>query len=875
MPRASPAITSFNAGELTPLLDARVDLEFYRNGCKRLENFIPTVQGPARFRPGLIFADGAVLNGFRSWLSRFEFNYEQAFILEFANDRVAFLTDRARVVTTKAITGVTNSAGFCRYTCPAHGFATGMTVTATGIVGVDDANGTFVVTVNNANEFTTSAPFSGLYVSGGSVTGPYSITTPYTNADLFNPDGSFGISRVQIGDQVYLAGAGKPPQVISRTGPSNWSIAEFQPDDGPYLDMNEDEALTVYASAITGSVTLTASSALFTANHVGALIRIEPIEIDIPQWTPTTPGYTLNSFARYQQNVYRVTATSGTNNGTVPPTHNRGEEDDGTGNANRRWLYLHSGYGVARITAYTSPTQVTATVISRLPAEVVGSGKATWRWRLGAWGNHAEWPQRVTLWRDRLAFSGIRRTWLSQSNDFDSFAPDEFGVVTALSAVTVEPASTDNNAIRWIAAADALLIGTASTEFAVGEITSQDPFGPENYKAVVQSREGGRSVQPVGVGASTIYVHRSGGLREIAIRENGGYDSDDLTPRAEHLARDTIDIAYQAQPDSVIWTVSADGELSGLTYEGKQQVLGWHQHSPVVEAVQVIPSPDGTSDDVWLQVKREVNGTTYRTIEYISDGYLDDPYEAIHLDGCVSYIGTVSQTLTISGGLSVGSLVTCTAGGSAFVSGDVGRIIQYRYKDGTWKTAKAQITGYTSATQVSATVLSAFPQAVLPSFRLTVTTVSGLPEYLHGVTVGLLLDGQAYELTGAQSIALPIPAGRIHVGVPYTGKLQTMRLEAGSAEGTAQGKTKRVSKVVVRVQDTAGIRVGPTFDKLDACLFRKPSDPMDEPVPLYTGDRLVEWPSGYEVEGHICVEQALPLPATIVGLFPQVNTSDR
>lgn len=53
--KASPALVSFNAGELSPAAEARNDLKQYVQGCKTLENFIPMVQGPIRRRPGTRF----------------------------------------------------------------------------------------------------------------------------------------------------------------------------------------------------------------------------------------------------------------------------------------------------------------------------------------------------------------------------------------------------------------------------------------------------------------------------------------------------------------------------------------------------------------------------------------------------------------------------------------------------------------------------------------------------------------------------------------------------------------------------------------------------------------------------------------------------
>jgi len=45
-------ILAFNAGELTPELDVRIDADKYMQGCRIMENILPMVQGGARRMPG-------------------------------------------------------------------------------------------------------------------------------------------------------------------------------------------------------------------------------------------------------------------------------------------------------------------------------------------------------------------------------------------------------------------------------------------------------------------------------------------------------------------------------------------------------------------------------------------------------------------------------------------------------------------------------------------------------------------------------------------------------------------------------------------------------------------------------------------------------
>ncbi len=51
----APLLSNFNAGQLSPYMDGRVDVAKFGNGAYRMENFIPTVQGPAKRRMGFRF----------------------------------------------------------------------------------------------------------------------------------------------------------------------------------------------------------------------------------------------------------------------------------------------------------------------------------------------------------------------------------------------------------------------------------------------------------------------------------------------------------------------------------------------------------------------------------------------------------------------------------------------------------------------------------------------------------------------------------------------------------------------------------------------------------------------------------------------------
>ncbi len=58
-PRNKKNLVSFNAGELSPKLDARVDTEKYAAGCRQCQNMIPMPHGGVTRRKGFEFVAAA------------------------------------------------------------------------------------------------------------------------------------------------------------------------------------------------------------------------------------------------------------------------------------------------------------------------------------------------------------------------------------------------------------------------------------------------------------------------------------------------------------------------------------------------------------------------------------------------------------------------------------------------------------------------------------------------------------------------------------------------------------------------------------------------------------------------------------------------
>lgn len=795
MPKVSAIQSSFNAGEFAPELEGRVDIGKYANAVKRMENMVPLVQGPARRRGGTKYVAEVKDSADRTWLARFEFNTTQTYVLEFGDAYVRFYTDNGVLL---------------------QGSPAAWATTTDYVVGdlVEDSGTNYYCITDH----TAGATFAGdaAYWYAMPATGEYEIPSPWAVADLINADGSFALNTVQSGDILYICHPDYAPRKLSRLGATTWTITELAAVGGPFENTNPDETITIYSDAATGSVTLTASAALFAAGDVGKYLLLERNMTTDPvtQWE-VDKAINLGELRRVDFRVYKC-VNAGTT-GTITPTHTEGTAWDGSQAGKCEWLYLDAGFGWVEITGYTSSTVVTGTVLSRLPSGAVGSGNATNRWAWGSWNADDGYPSHVTFFRNRLVFARAldRKLWFSVAASFEDFTDrDKNGEVTADMAVTLTVESDQSNPIQYATpSSGGLIIGTAGGEFICKEMTNSDPFGPANATIVSAGDYGSRNVQPVRVGSTVLFVQRSGRkLREIVFDAlEDGYKSQDMTILAPHIVpkgKYFVQLAYQKEPHSIVWAARSDGLLLGFTFNKEQYSEppfgGWHRHqlggSGVVESLVCVPSPTTDRDDLWMVVRRTINGGTKRYVEYMQAEWEsgDDQEDAFYVDSGLTYDGAAA------------------------------------------------------------------------------TTITGL-DHLEGATVDVLADGASHPqcVVASGAITLDRSASVVQIGLPCPCKLQTLRMNAGSADGTAQGKTKRIHHIIVRLMDTLGGKIGPTETDVDEINFRSTGDDMDSPPPIFNGDKEMPWRGGYEKEGYIWYVNAQPFPATIVALMPQLHTQDK
>lgn len=265
----------------------------------------------------------------------------------------------------------------------------------------------------------------------------------------------------------------------------------------------------------------------------------------------------------------------------------------------------YSRDGVVKIKEYTSPTQVTATVLSEL-----GKTEETDNWAYGAWSDKNGWPSTVGFYQDRLCFGATKaeqqKIWMSCTGDYNNFeinSPTE-----DTDSVDIPLPSRSVNRITNMISLSELIALTTSSDWKVGPASSDGVMRPGGIKAVCQQYIGSNDAEAAVIGNRAIYVQSQGSnIRDIGYSfESDGYLGDDLSIFANHLVKDNkiIGMAYQQVPDSIVWMVRDDGVLLGLTYVRAQQVLAWHKHTTEGKYESICVIPGNGYDEVWLATQR-------------------------------------------------------------------------------------------------------------------------------------------------------------------------------------------------------------------------------------------------------------------------------
>ncbi len=577
-------VNSFNAGELSPRMLARPEVDAYSRGCRILENFIPTDYGAVERRPGIRFAASLSKSGAR--IFPFVFNDDNAYV-------VAVMPDGAVNV------------------CPS-GFNT--------FASVSVQSGAALPSSLDPWKIQTTQSADVLYM----------VSPEFAPRCLKRNKSSSG----GVGFQLSLLSFEFPPALDLYTGNAEIKCSQWEAGQtGATLTATS----ALFDSSDVGR-TFTMTFRRGNSNSVyatGSKFKDGTKKSEYGwvsvygAWTYSTRGTwvgTIDIYRRYGKPGYYDTPQEDDLLYHYESQRDfnlslSGDESDRDAYYYFKWSLVWSGAtlstatdakigytftnpgyektGVVRVSAVSSSVSATCDVLS----DLLESGIYTDTFRRGAFCDADGYPAAVAIFQERLFLGGTaknpNRMWGSRTNDWDDFMPagneDDGALDFTLSSGSV-------CRVCWMASfGGALLVGTTEDEWEVTGGSRNDPLTASSLLMKRNSAYGSAFPSSCVMAQDMLLFVQKDGRRLRALRyswESDSYGSDDLTLLSRHVFDDhgVKEISLQRFPDTVLWALRSDGVVCSATINTSQNVTGWARHPTATPCGSfcVLPGPDGT-----------------------------------------------------------------------------------------------------------------------------------------------------------------------------------------------------------------------------------------------------------------------------------------
>jgi hypothetical protein len=925
---------AFVAGEISPTLFSRSDLEKYDLAVALARNWFVDYRGGMSTRPGSKFQDFVMQDEKPTKFVPFKFapDAAQTYVCLFGHEYVRFIQSGAYVLEAdKAITAITQASPGV-VTSAAHGYSNGDWVKIYTDIGMNSLNGrTFKVANVAANTFELTDPNAGAnvdttayvaYTSGATVARIYTVTTPYDADDLEL------LRAHQSRSSIYLTHPDYKPRTLVRDAHTTWVMDEVdfgapigRPASAPTIDagagsagvafqvtaVNADGAegipsdygfdtTAVDYSSVAGSAKVTwtgvtgallyrvyrtnivPTGAQATRNmqvgFVGIAYGTEFIDNNIvPDFTVTPPTH-LDPFADGAIEYIEVTAggTGYTNASVVSITTSTGSGFIGYPVVNT------AGNLVAIAIVKGGKGYVSGDTI----AVTVGTGATFNKTLTEASGNN---PAVSSVFQQRKIYAASDNDpltiWASKPGEYETM--DVSTIIQEDDSYEFELDSDEVAPIRHLLSTRSGLV--IISQAGIWQLTGGGGVAvtPTNALADPQSYTGCSILPPLPIDTDILYQEGKGATVRLLTYNDYTkvFAGQDLSILSNHLVLPSKPLkawAYASDPFKLVHAVRSDGTMLNLTLVKEQNVYGWTSQTTRGLYKDVIAIQEDQTDVVYTVVQRLVNGRWTKFLETFARREFTAVEDAWCLDCAVTNEPNYPAA-TLTPAAATGSNVIFTASAGVFTVGDVGKVI--RVGGG-----KANIVNYNSATEVEATIMQAITNVVpedpddTPVAALEgewtldepFSEVTGL-WHLEGMTVRALADGNyvgEFTVTNG-SIDILVNATRIIVGIPYTCVMQT--LPPTAPDEVIEGRRKIIKGVQARVHNSRGLKSGPTMDRLMP-MKERTDEQYAEPTRLQNGVKPLLIPAEFNREAQTLFVVEEPLPATVLGFVLDLKVAD-
>jgi len=843
-PPAHPIQEDFSAGEISPLMTGRTDLQTFRAALQESVNMYSIPQGPITERNGSKFIDDHLKPTGNIRYIRHQPNSQEGFILVFTDQQVEMYraSDEVKVFTL-AVPYLDADIFDLRFTFSVDSiFITGEIYPVAEIQRILDSNWQYVLATfidgpflpqDDIQEITTlqvtSQDFQlrliDINASGAFTT---SIVNDYVEYIELKDRFLGQVITKLSNDEVVI----RPVSFIARNLATN---AIYNVDIGNSRLMCDKLTFTTDLENTFARVVDSNDSDIVKWIQLGKMIGV--LDGSASGWNHDQDAANIDDDADAIEMITDpVTFVVAPGDVEITVAVNTGNVVSDTANT----FTASTDVGrQLRITIENTPVWGTITVVNNdksvdlafeefVPRDpdlnTFANNGQTRDWRLGAFyiGN---FPRACAFIQQRFALGGTptapENFWLSRPNKFFTFSTsDQNNQVNDDSAIAVQLSGAQLNKIRWMKEARALVIGTEGSEWVIFSSVAGGAITPTSIRAESQS-ENGSILEPVTMGGVLVFYQLSGRkLREFDFNDdNDRYDSNDISLQAEHLLRNdtfAVDVDRMKEPYPMIWSTRIDGKFLSTTYIGNQGLASWAQHflggpDAKVLTMATVRHINATFEEVYLCVERTIGGGPKRYMEKFTMEFFPD---------------------------------------------DVQDKDDMRFVD--------------SFKVVDVPTPVTFGDKAAGFDHLIGTTVT--PVVNGSVQPEQIVDADG-EITLEKKVTLPVGGTvRIVVGYNYRAFIHTLQQDWPTQSGSIQGKIKRVDRVTIKFYNSLGIKLGNDLDNLkDPISFRQTSALMDQSPDFVTDDREFSINMEYNRLADFYIVQDQPYPLTILQISPEVK----
>jgi len=597
--------SSFNAGEVSRKMDGRTDLEIYKTGCRKLDNFFVLPQGGVERRTGTEFIGFTDLDGEDSKLAiviPFDFSSTANYVVEITEGKIR-VWDGGSIPGSAPITVSGDDSPYLESELHQIQFTRRydkLLLTHSNHPAMELVRTTIAPTFA-LNEFAFSYPplreknITSTTITADATTGTGGNLTA-TDA-LFEPlhlNSLWAIDHVRSAAQkeVGIDSSASVDSDILEVSFSNWEVNTSGTWNGSLIvqrSINNGDFLDYIVIANT-KAGVARNFKLLSSEPEGSDVRLQ-----LEYSAKSTPSGTIKASLT-------------------------------TDNTFISGLVKITSIGTPEIGGTASLTAV-ADIISPL-----GAATATSLWSESAFNGVRGFSPSSQFFQGRLWFAGSDGDPAAvYGSNFDSFPNFQGG---SLSTQAIKRIIDTPETPKYIVGKKYLSLGTAGSSVSVKSVDRDSLITAANIETRTENAYGSAPIQAEVASDVIIYTQANGlKLRELVYDSNqDAFASNDLNVISEDITKSGISETFlQKQRDQIIWCIKNNGDAAILTYDRTNRVQGWATICTQGDIISGCSIQGDNEDAVWLVVKRESGYCIERFRPGIDlDWYVDS---AVKFDG--------------------------------------------------------------------------------------------------------------------------------------------------------------------------------------------------------------------------------------------------